>query len=180
MVLTRLLLKVADSHYQCWLLAGIVSRGKMWLVAIMTKRPIQPQDKYVVRLPDGLRDRIKAYADRHGRSMNAEIVRVLEREYPEPWTVEQRAASLLGMIAMLKAADTSEQFTTLNDALEETIEGIVSGRMTDVDEETRKRIGARFETWRLERAEDDYAQHTWNMDEEELASLDRGHGTSKF
>jgi len=50
----------------------------------MTKKPTQTQDKYVLRLPDGLRDRIKVYAQRHGRSMNTEIVRVLEEAFPEP------------------------------------------------------------------------------------------------
>jgi len=49
----------------------------------MTKKPvIQPQDKYVIRLPDGMRDRIKAAADRNSRSMNAEIVATLENAYP--------------------------------------------------------------------------------------------------
>jgi plasmid stability protein len=41
----------------------------------------------MLRLPDGLRDRIKASADAQGRSMNAEIVLVLEREFPDPWSV---------------------------------------------------------------------------------------------
>ena len=40
----------------------------------MGKKPSQTEDKYVLRLPDGLRARIKAAADAHGRSMNAEIV----------------------------------------------------------------------------------------------------------
>jgi hypothetical protein len=40
----------------------------------MTKEPIQPQDKYVLRLPDGMRDRIKAAAEKNNRSMNAEII----------------------------------------------------------------------------------------------------------
>jgi hypothetical protein len=48
------------------------------------KSVIQPQDKYVVRLPDGLRDRIKAASERNGRSMNAEIVATLESKYPDP------------------------------------------------------------------------------------------------
>ncbi|KQZ25821.1 hypothetical protein ASD50_20570 [Mesorhizobium sp. Root552] len=40
----------------------------------MSKEPVQPQDKYVVRLPDGMRDEIKVAADRNQRSMNAEII----------------------------------------------------------------------------------------------------------
>jgi predicted HicB family RNase H-like nuclease len=35
---------------------------------------VQPNDKYVLRLPDGMRDQIKEEADRNGRSMNAEII----------------------------------------------------------------------------------------------------------
>jgi hypothetical protein len=38
-------------------------------------------DQFALRLPDGLRDRIKAAAERAGRSMNAEIVRALEKEF---------------------------------------------------------------------------------------------------
>jgi hypothetical protein len=40
-------------------------------------------DQYPLRLPDGLRDRIKAAAERNGRSMNTEIIRVLENMFPE-------------------------------------------------------------------------------------------------
>lgn len=35
-------------------------------------------DKFMLRLPDGMRDRIKAASDVHNRSMNAEIVHALE------------------------------------------------------------------------------------------------------
>lgn len=42
------------------------------------KNVVQPQDKYVLRLPDGLRERIKTAAEKTNRSMNAEIVARLE------------------------------------------------------------------------------------------------------
>lgn len=38
----------------------------------------------MLRLPDGMRERIKAAAERNGRSMNSEIVTTLEAAYPEP------------------------------------------------------------------------------------------------
>jgi hypothetical protein len=41
-------------------------------------------DKFMLRLPDGLRDRIKKNADFNLRSMNAEIVATLLHSYPEP------------------------------------------------------------------------------------------------
>jgi hypothetical protein len=46
--------------------------------------PSEKQDRFIVRLPDGMRDRIKAVAEANNRSMNAEIVATLEEKYPEP------------------------------------------------------------------------------------------------
>jgi len=40
----------------------------------MSSSSAQLQDKYVLRLPDGLRDELKATAKANGRSMNAEII----------------------------------------------------------------------------------------------------------
>jgi hypothetical protein len=40
-------------------------------------RPGRGADQFMVRLPDGMRDRLAAMAARHGRSMNAEIVSAL-------------------------------------------------------------------------------------------------------
>lgn len=45
----------------------------------MTKPPSKQLDQFVLRLPDGMRDRIKAAAEANNRSMNAEIVARLER-----------------------------------------------------------------------------------------------------
>lgn len=41
--------------------------------------PSGREDQYVVRLPDGMRDRIKAAAEQNRRSMNSEIVFHLHR-----------------------------------------------------------------------------------------------------
>ncbi len=50
-----------------------------------------------MRLPDGMRDRIRSAAEANNRSMNAEIVATLEEKYPAP-VVEydpERVAELL-------------------------------------------------------------------------------------
>ncbi|TJZ91604.1 Arc family DNA-binding protein [Paracoccus gahaiensis] len=39
-------------------------------------------DQFMLRLPEGMRDRIKLSADRNSRSMNAEIVATLDKAYP--------------------------------------------------------------------------------------------------
>ena len=41
-------------------------------------------DKFMLRLPNGMRDRIAAAAKTNKRSMNAEIVSTLEEAYPAP------------------------------------------------------------------------------------------------
>jgi phage FluMu gp28-like protein len=49
--------------------------------SLMTERAPQDQDKYVVRFPEGLRDKVKASAEANGRSMNAEIIARLEESF---------------------------------------------------------------------------------------------------
>jgi plasmid stability protein len=48
--------------------------------------PSQKQDQFIVRLPDGMRERIRVAAEANSRSMNAEIVATLEEKYPAPST----------------------------------------------------------------------------------------------
>lgn len=64
----------------------------------MTERepyPSEKQDRFIVRLPDGMRDRIKAAASHNGRSMNAEIVHALTYwlEIDLPFDVELGAGT---------------------------------------------------------------------------------------
>lgn len=44
----------------------------------MSKYPSQMQDKFNLRFPDGMRDAIATRAKRNGRSMNSEIVQILQ------------------------------------------------------------------------------------------------------
>ncbi|MFJ5338374.1 MULTISPECIES: Arc family DNA-binding protein [Pectobacterium] len=44
----------------------------------MAKYPSQMQDKFNLRFPDGMRDAIAERAKANGRSMNSEIVQILE------------------------------------------------------------------------------------------------------
>jgi hypothetical protein len=58
------------------------------------KHPSDLAERFQLRLPDGLRDRIAAAAKAEGRSMNAEIVKTLEAYYPPQPTVDQLLESL--------------------------------------------------------------------------------------
>lgn len=51
--------------------------------AMMTERIPQDADKFLLRMPEGMRDRIKLAAERNNRSMNSEIISALERAFPE-------------------------------------------------------------------------------------------------
>ena len=44
----------------------------------MDKFPSQTQDKFTVRFPDGMRDAVAERAKSNGRSMNSEIVQIIE------------------------------------------------------------------------------------------------------
>lgn len=62
----------------------------------------------MLRLPDGMRDRIKAVAAANNRSMNAEIVATLQEKYPEP-TVDDVKAALTALLARLDKASTLDE-----------------------------------------------------------------------
>lgn len=49
----------------------------------------QLQDRYIVRLPDGMRNRIREEAERNERSMNAEIVFHLKRAMFDPLEMQK-------------------------------------------------------------------------------------------
>lgn len=49
----------------------------------MSDKPVKDYDKFVVRLPNGMRDAIAERAKANGRSMNAEIVQTLEDSFKD-------------------------------------------------------------------------------------------------
>lgn len=67
-----------------------------WLNAIMVERKPQDQDKFVLRLPDGMRERIKFVAERNKRSMNAEIIATLEEKYP--YITQDQADEMMALL----------------------------------------------------------------------------------
>lgn len=44
----------------------------------MSEKQVRDYDKFMLRFPDGMRDAIAARAKANGRSMNSEIVQILE------------------------------------------------------------------------------------------------------
>ncbi|RWB94627.1 MAG: Arc family DNA-binding protein [Mesorhizobium sp.] len=62
-------------------------------------------DKFVLRMPDGMRERIAIEAHRNGRSMNAEIIEVLDREFPVAPSIEEIFEQVDFLIKMYKQDD---------------------------------------------------------------------------
>ncbi len=142
------------------------------------KYPSDKQDQFMLRMPDGLKDRIKVYAERHGRSMNAEIVRILEREFPEPWTLDSRISDLLKMLLIIRSGASDERLLKLTKELEETVHGMMTGRVTGLDDETMSAIDWRWQKYCEERMEDDHDE--LDLDEEEAEQLGKSGTTAKY
>ncbi len=84
---------------------------------------IQPQDKFVVRFPDGLRDKVADEAKASGRSMNAEIVHRLELSFAQGAAVTQyRGAAEQGLDMAKELAETvkslQQQLKQRDDAMQ--------------------------------------------------------------
>ncbi|PSH68550.1 hypothetical protein CU102_12360 [Phyllobacterium brassicacearum] len=124
-------------------------------------------DQYMLRLPDGLRDRIKAYAERRGTSINSEIVRVLERQWPEQWPINDRLSQLAEAVNVLAAGKSDPRIAQFINDFEKTVEGIISGRVTGVDIETRESVVGLWEEYQRKRGEDEAETYQSEYDEEE-------------
>lgn len=66
-------------------------------------------DKVNIRMPDGLRNRIKASAAQHGRSLNNEIVVALLERYPDQ---TENAKLTLDLLEYIMSAETDLEFLT--------------------------------------------------------------------
>lgn len=55
--------------------------------------PSERLDKFILRMPDGLRGRLKRSADCNRRSMNAEAIYLLERAIPEDLETQKADAT---------------------------------------------------------------------------------------
>jgi plasmid stability protein len=94
-------------------------------------------DKFVVRLPDGMRERIAEVARTHHRSMNSEIIARLEKSMDTPeqeeGTVEVEAEGVLwnpsmGMLVKTPAGIGAIQGVHYSDNTLETVKITVDGK----------------------------------------------------
>jgi hypothetical protein len=73
-----------------------------------TAKPGRGSDQFPLRLPDGMRERIKEASDQNGRSMNAEIISTLEKAFPK--RTEDFGAMFLRLFnELMEIADQGEE-----------------------------------------------------------------------
>lgn len=86
-------------------------------------------DKFMLRMPDGMRDRIRTAAEANNRSMNAEIVATLEEKYPRPVFNEDEIAKVDALLAkILGDPDTSDENKKLMSHLAEETKRLIRNR----------------------------------------------------
>lgn len=60
-------------------------------------------DKIIIRVPNGMRDRIKRVADLNNRSVNAELLVLLDRTYPAETAIDEHLQDIAEIVAKLPA-----------------------------------------------------------------------------
>lgn len=77
-------------------------------------------DKIIIRVPHGMRDRIKRVADSNNRSVNAELLVLLERTFPPETKIDeylQGVAVIVGKLPADKRAEVWQDVFNRLDAL---------------------------------------------------------------
>lgn len=94
--------------------------------------------------------------------MNTEIVRILEREFPEPWPLDARVQHLVDLLSALRKVRGHEAaIDALTSEVFDTVDSIARGAVPDIDEETQRRVGERFSEWLQMRAEEEEDRAHW-------------------
>lgn len=104
-----------------WPLANIylVKRG-LYAFWMSEESPSRFLDKIIIRVPNGMRDRIKRVADSNNRSVNAELLVLLERTFPPETKINeylQDVAEIVGKLPAEKRADAWRDVFDRLDAL---------------------------------------------------------------
>lgn len=115
-----------------------------------------------LRIPRDLRERIKESARLRNRSMNAEIVRALRKEFPEPWDLDVQITYLLDLFgALQKVRGDAGAIEGLFATVLETVQGIADGRVPDLDAESRRRVKEALDEFNERVTEDQHLRETW-------------------
>lgn len=79
--------------------------------------PSRLLDKIIIRVPDGMRDRIKRVADSNNRSVNAELLVLLERTYPDESAIDEYLRDIAGIVGKLPAENRTDAWQAIFERL---------------------------------------------------------------
>ncbi|MCD2183304.1 Arc family DNA-binding protein [Rhizobium sp. GN54] len=117
------------------------------------KTKVKDYDQFQLRLPPGMRERIKAKADRAGMSMNEAIVWCLEEYFPAPATLEDRVNALAISVAALKRGnDLEAQMDEIVDLIDKTLREVADGKIS-TSPDFRHKVNQRVEEWDMDEIE---------------------------
>lgn len=80
--------------------------------------PSQLLDKIIIRVPDGMRDRIKRVAEANGRSVNAELLVLLDKAYPPTSPLDACVQEIEDVVKSLPVENREGAWRDLFDRLE--------------------------------------------------------------
>lgn len=92
--------------------------------------PSRTADKIIIRLPDGMRDRLHQRAEANGRSMTAEVVGMLEQVLEEP-TEQEMGAMAHEAMRVVKELEYAQERVAASQS-----------RLQTLREEIRTRLGS--------------------------------------
>ncbi len=121
------------------------------------KSLVRDQDKFMLRLPEGMRERIKYKAQRAGMSMNEAIVWCLEKHFPATTTIEAKLDELAELVSILKGDNTYDGVDRLISEVRKTITEVGADRVKaspDFEELVTKRY-EQWQEWEAERINED-------------------------
>lgn len=116
------------------------------------KTMVKDYDQFQLRLPPGMRDRIREKASRAGMSMNEAIVWCLEHHFPAPTTVEDKLSELAEMVAILKGDNTYEAVDLLVSEVHDVIVDIYN-KGAKSPPNFQEAVAKRFDQWKEWEAE---------------------------
>jgi hypothetical protein len=80
--------------------------------------PSRLLDKIIIRVPDGLRARIKRVADSNNRSVNAELLVLLDRTYPAETAIEEHLQDIAQIVGKLPAEKRTDAWRAVFEKLD--------------------------------------------------------------
>ena len=112
--------------------------------------------------------------------MNTEIVRVLQREFPEPWSLADRITQLVALSHALTETIGNDELDKLGATLLATVEGVAFGRVTGIDDETREHVADWLNEWNEQLETITREDPRNSFDAEEKENWEKTRSTAKF